>query len=203
MSGISNEVISLLQYLLPGFLVAWVVYGLTTHAKPGQFERIIQALIYSLVVDLATSLITLIINKTSVLTINKKPELFISLATALLIGLLISFLLNRDYLHAILRKTKLSKRISHPSNFHFAFSEEPTYIVLHLHDDRRAIGWPLLWPSASKDDYFRLTKCYWQDPDGNETSINHDLLICGNDVRWIELLKEKEANEIKKTAYAT
>lgn len=192
MPEISNEVISLLQYLLPGFLVAWVVYGLTSHVKPGQFERLIQALIYSLVVDSATNLIAFIANKTSVLNINKELELFISLSTALLIGLFISFLLNKDYLHTALRKTRFSKRISHPSNFHFAFSEDPTYIVLHLHDGRRIIGWPLLWPSMEKDDYFRLTKCFWQNPDGTEIATNHDMLICGNDVRWIELIPQEK-----------
>ena len=44
MPEISKDLVSLLQYLLPGFLVAWVIYGLTSHEKPVQSERIIHQL---------------------------------------------------------------------------------------------------------------------------------------------------------------
>ena len=48
MPELSKEVVALLTFLMPGFLVAWVFYGLTSHAKPVQFERVIQALIFTL-----------------------------------------------------------------------------------------------------------------------------------------------------------
>ena len=47
MPEISKEVVSLLIFLMPGFLSAWVIYGLTSHTKPVQFERVVQALIYT------------------------------------------------------------------------------------------------------------------------------------------------------------
>jgi len=47
MPEISAEVIALLQYLAPGFLVTWVYFGLTSHEKPSQFDRTVQALIYT------------------------------------------------------------------------------------------------------------------------------------------------------------
>lgn len=43
MPEISKDVISLLQYLAPGFVLAWVYYGLTSQIKQSQFERIVQA----------------------------------------------------------------------------------------------------------------------------------------------------------------
>src|SRR3546814_5546964 len=52
MQSLSNDVIALLQYLLPGFVTAWVLFGLTSHERPSQFERIIQALIYSMLVSI-------------------------------------------------------------------------------------------------------------------------------------------------------
>ena len=45
MPELAKDTISLLSYLLPGFLAAWVLYGLTSNPKPGQFERTIEALI--------------------------------------------------------------------------------------------------------------------------------------------------------------
>jgi len=48
---VSQQVIALLQYLLPGFLAAWIFYGLTSYAKPSNFERVIQALIFTLFIQ--------------------------------------------------------------------------------------------------------------------------------------------------------
>lgn len=51
MGETSKDVLTLLTQLMPGFLTAWVVYGLTTYTKPPQFERVIQAVIYSFLVN--------------------------------------------------------------------------------------------------------------------------------------------------------
>jgi len=47
----SKDILALLMQLMPGFLTAWVIYGLTTYTKPSQFERVVQALIYSYIVS--------------------------------------------------------------------------------------------------------------------------------------------------------
>lgn len=47
----SKEVVLVLVYLLPGFLAAWVFYGLTSHPKPSQFERVVQAVIFTFVIQ--------------------------------------------------------------------------------------------------------------------------------------------------------
>ena len=51
MPEISKEAVALLTYLLPGFLVAWLFYSFTSYPKPPQPERIIQALIFTLLVS--------------------------------------------------------------------------------------------------------------------------------------------------------
>jgi len=38
---ITKDFIILVTYLLPGFLAAWVFYGLTSPPKPSQFERVV------------------------------------------------------------------------------------------------------------------------------------------------------------------
>lgn len=47
---ISSELLELLRQLLPGFLTAWVFHALTAYPKQSQFERVIQALIFTLLV---------------------------------------------------------------------------------------------------------------------------------------------------------
>ena len=53
MDSLTNDIVVILQYLLPGFLAAWIFYGFTSHPKPSQFERVVQALIFTLIIHLA------------------------------------------------------------------------------------------------------------------------------------------------------
>lgn len=51
MDGLVKEVIPLLQYLLPGFLAAWIFYALTAFKRPDTFGQIVQALIFTFVIQ--------------------------------------------------------------------------------------------------------------------------------------------------------
>lgn len=57
MGETSKDVLTLLNQLMPGFLTAWVVYGLTTYTKPPQFERVIQAVTYSFLVNVVVAIL--------------------------------------------------------------------------------------------------------------------------------------------------
>jgi hypothetical protein len=50
MPEIAKDVVSLLSFLLPGFLAAWVFYSLTSRPMPAQQEGVFQALIFTLFV---------------------------------------------------------------------------------------------------------------------------------------------------------
>ena len=47
----SSEIVGVVSYLLPGFLAAWVFFGLTSHPKQTPFERVVQALIFTAIVQ--------------------------------------------------------------------------------------------------------------------------------------------------------
>ncbi|KAF3978748.1 MAG: hypothetical protein HFP77_00315, partial [Methylococcales symbiont of Iophon sp. n. MRB-2018] len=51
MGSISNNIVTILQFLLPGFIAAWIFYSLTSYSKPSQFERVVQALIFTLFIQ--------------------------------------------------------------------------------------------------------------------------------------------------------
>ncbi|WP_366919567.1 DUF6338 family protein [Hydrocarboniphaga sp.] len=51
---LGKDVVALLAYLLPGFVAGWVYYGLTSHPKPSQFKRVVQALILTLIIQAIT-----------------------------------------------------------------------------------------------------------------------------------------------------
>ncbi len=91
----SKDILALLMQLMPGFLTAWVVYGLTTYTKPSQFERVVQALIYSYIV----SALVVVVGRVLIFTgqylqigvWDKLAELVSSTAIAILLGLVLSY----------------------------------------------------------------------------------------------------------------
>jgi hypothetical protein len=70
-----------------------------------------------------------------------------SIIVALFIGLLWRYLFNNDRIHKFLRKTKITNKISYPSEWYGTFTETKRYIILDLKDERRIMGWPAEWPN--------------------------------------------------------
>ena len=100
MGETSKDVLALLSQLLPGFLTAWVVYGLTTYTKPGQFERVVQALIYSFLVSAIVALVArvvLYVGRYWPLGIwDKSSELMVSAVVAILLGIVLAHYSTND-----------------------------------------------------------------------------------------------------------
>jgi len=195
MPEISKEIIVLLQYLLPGFLVAWVFYSFTAHAKPNQFERVVQALIFSLVVKIVTTVfmhfLYFIGRWYSLGKWTIDSELVSSVTLAILLGILFSTLSNTGKLHAVFRKFSISKSTGGPSEWHYALNEYPRYITLHLKDERRVYGWPEAWPTGSEKGHFFLVHPSWlcDGETAHELNSLKGLLVSVKDVRWIEFSK--------------
>ncbi|MFZ6772336.1 DUF6338 family protein [Undibacterium sp. SXout7W] len=165
MPDVSKDLILLLQYLVPGFLVAWICFGMTSLQKPSQFERVVQALIYALFVH-----VIVIVERAASLGIGKwrqfgdwsaDSELFASLFTAIILGFCFSYLINSDRLHEKLRKLNLSTRSSHPSEWLTAFDSRKQFVVLHLKDERRLYGWPEIWPSDPSKGHILISSALW------------------------------------------
>lgn len=194
----SKDVLALLTQLMPGFLTAWVVYGLTTYTKPTQFERVVQALIYSFIVNLAVAVLEQILllgGKTIVLGVwDKSSELITSSIVALLLGLALSYFMRNDSFFRLLRQLKLTSRTPYPSEWYGAFATKPRYLVLHLAGGRRISGYPTEWPTDPAVGHFRLTNAAWIDDCNKEIPLLADesILIEAKQVEMVELLKTPE-----------
>jgi fructose-specific phosphotransferase system IIC component len=105
MEGLSRETISFLQYLLPGFVAAWIFYGLTSYPKPSQFERVIQALIFTLFVKaFLYVLMDIFLHIGHYLSLgvwDDSSNLVWSLIIAIVLGLLFSYYTNNDKIHLL------------------------------------------------------------------------------------------------------
>lgn len=196
-----KDVLALLSQLMPGFLTAWVVYGLTTYTKPSQFERVVQALIYSFIVNAlvaaAEAVLLLAGRQVMVLGVwDKSAELISSAVIALVLGLLLSYFMRVDTFFGLARKLNLTNRTPYPSEWYGAFAVTPRFIVLHLQGGRRLSGYPVEWPTEPTAGHFRMTNAAWINDDNTETALIGDesILIEAKQVEMVELLMDaKEA----------
>jgi hypothetical protein len=217
MPEVSKELIVLLQYLVPGFLVAWIYFGVTSHQKPSQFERVVQALIYSLFVHFLVTgerLAALEIGSWKKLGAwTAESDLFASLVTAIILGTIFSYLINSDRIHGILRKCGISTRSSHPSEWCTAFDTKKSYIVVHLKDDRRIYGWPHIWPADPTKGHLLIIHASWlideTESEGDLTATNAahqqevQILIDVVDIKWVEFIVNPEENNGIETTVTT
>ncbi len=196
MENFTKDLISVLQYLLPGFLAAWVFYGFTSFPKPSQFERVVQALIFNLFIQ---SIV--FIEKVAVLKLgailslgnwNQQSDIFCSIITALFLGAVFAYFVNNDKFHKFARKISLTKETSYPSEWFGTLQKNVTYVVLHLEDERRLYGWPIEWPSESDKGHFVLEQASWLDKDKKEIQITgvSSIMINVKDVKWVEFMEK-------------
>jgi hypothetical protein len=203
MPEVSKDLIILLQYLVPGFLVAWICFGMTSHQKPSQFERVVQALIYALFVHFFVNgerAISLWAGKWWNFGVwNGEGELFASLVTAIVLGFFLSYLLNSDRLHEFFREHNFSTRSSHPSEWCTAFEKNKKWIIIHFKDERRLYGWPGIWPSDPTKGHVLVSNALWirdeeaaaeSNTDEAESEQEKLVLVDVVDVKWIEFIEQ-------------
>lgn len=201
MAELSADAIKILTYLLPGFTAAWLFYGLTSHQKPPQFERVVQALIFTFVIQVFLHplkwLMIFLGGYVSLGVWGNSSELFASFVLAFLMGTVFAYFTNNDSFHKKLRKFGFTSRTSHPSEWFCAFTDNVTYVILHLKDGRRLYGWPKEWPIDPQQGQFYIQVPSWIDDAGNVIDLPQldGILVHVKDVEWVEFINYKEAKK--------
>lgn len=204
MDSLATDLPALLRYLLPGFLAAWVFYGFTSHPKPSQFERVVQALIFTLFVQVAVYYLKQVLlwlgQFWTLTTWTDHLELLCSIICASALGLAFAYFANSDRFHALARRLGITRETSYPSEWFGVFSKNITYVVLHLHDERRLYGWPIEWPSEPGKGHFSLVQVSWlTDNPKEEVQLEgvSSVLIRAEDVKWVEFMHKnwEDSNE--------
>lgn len=171
MSWSSSEVVSILTFLLPGFVAGVIFNSLTSHPKPGDFDRILQALIFTSLIQALTVSALWVSSGISSLSFMEyqHADIILSAVFAIALGLVTSYVFNHDWVHAFLRFIHVTRETSYPSEWYSSFSRNPDcYVVLHLDGERRLYGWPEEWPSQPDKGHFRIAEAEWL-LDGGET----------------------------------
>ncbi len=197
-SIITTEIVAVLTYLLPGLVAAATFYALTSHPKPNIFERIVQALIFTVLAQLLADLVPQSGQpETTKLPLPENWRTVTSVLIAIVLAVFATYVSNNDILHRALRKLGVTKETSHPSEWYSAFArKKPRYVVLHLNDRRRLYGWPEEWPGRSDQGHFRLAEPTWLDEKNEPMESNVvDMLIPADQVQMVEFLPEHQTDK--------
>ena len=161
------------------------------------------ALIYTVVINSLVDVLGwgfLALGKTgfSIAEWSSTAKVLWSVFFALLFGFLLTFLYNNDLLHKLLRKLKITNQTSYPTEWYGTFSETHLYVVLHLTDGRRIMGWPLEWPSSPKNGHFVLENAAWLvETDGKSDEIElsnvEKIMLDAANINMVEFIKPTEA----------
>jgi hypothetical protein len=166
MPEVSKDVLVLIYKLLPGFLTAWVFFGLTAHKRGNPFERVVQALVYSVFIQIPVELIRMtLLGLGGICSVGPWTEeiaLFYSLPIAIGLGLAFAWVANNNVVHKRLYKWGVSTRTSYPTELFGLVKEDARrFVVLHLKDGRRLYGWPYEWPDYQDEGRFIIVQAEW------------------------------------------
>ena len=197
MNLITEQVIDLLAFLLPGFLGAGIVYSLTSRRKPDVLGRVIHALAFTVIVRAITNTLPYV----SLVAFDRDAPVQYLLSTgsalslSVLMALLYTFMSNNDKLHRFLRRLRITRETSYPSEWYSAFSfhGDTCFVVLHLTGERRLYGWPHEWPSRPDQGHFRLGQGEWLVGDERRPLTGvASVLIPAEAVEMVEFIGQSE-----------
>lgn len=186
------EIISFIEYLLPGFVAAWIFHGLTAHLKPTPFEQIVKALIFTaftkpLVGGTEVAMLGIGSSLGSVGTWTDTSSLTWSLLYAIVLGFGFSSLANTGHFHDWLPDW-ITKRTSFPSEWFSAFNKYKRYVYLHLKGDRRLRGWATEWPDQPDSGHFVVQQAAWILDDNTRVPLHltEAMLVPASEVEMVE-----------------
>ena len=194
MSWLSQNLSAIFQ-LLPGFVTAGIFYALTAHPKTTEFERVVQALVFTVLLKVLTIPI-----RGSLFLLGRvwapfgnwsaDAELAWMVVLAMPLGLLFVWVVNKDVCHRLAREVGLTSRTSYPSEWYGAFVRERRWVILNLGEGRRLYGWPEEWPDQADKGHFLIDQPEWVMEDGSRVPIlqTSRFMVPAGDVKQVEFL---------------
>ncbi|QDV37559.1 DUF6338 family protein [Tautonia plasticadhaerens] len=195
MGWLSQNLTTIFQFL-PGFITAGIVYTLTAHPKSNEFERVVQALIFTVILKTLLLPIRSLFLATGSHWVSlglwtPDVELTWMIILAIPLGLAFAWIANTDRWHQWARARGLTTRTSYPSEWYGAFKRSgDRWIILHLKGERRLYGWPEEWPDHPDKGHFVIDQPEWVLDDGTQVPIfqANKFLIAACEVERVEFL---------------
>lgn len=165
------EAITILVILLPGFLAARIEQRLVVNPKQNEFDKTVEALLYSFFIYLVFTAI----NRS--LPVSLKVEtvgsalrysldasvsrLAMLPAIAVLLAVLMAFASNHDYFGKLFRSLGVSRRTWRGSIWSDVFHNYGGVVQVELDDGRSVMGWLKYFSDRPEDGSLFLERASW------------------------------------------
>jgi hypothetical protein len=177
------EALGVLLILLPGFACAYIVQFLAVRRKQSELDKVVEALLFSLILYVITLPIFGHNLPVSLQSATDRPDVYQILVDyghlATLAGLAVLFALlyaaniNHDWLMWIFRKMRITERTSRSTIWNDAFQEIGGFVRVGITDGRCLVGWVRDYSDDAVDPSLFLETAAWivKEEDGNEIEM--------------------------------
>jgi hypothetical protein len=202
------EALGILLVLLPGFASAYIVQMLAVRRKQTELDKVVEALLFSLIFYLIT---LPLFGNTLPLSWRafdaSHPDVYQvvvqwrHLATlaglALIFGVVYASNINYDLLTRLLFKFGINIRGSRINIWNDAFEELDGFVQVGLPGGRRVVGWVRDFSDEESVYELFLESAAWVDKEGNQQPINGPgiLLTKESGIEYVTFLYEDEEDE--------
>ncbi|MHB8755801.1 MAG: DUF6338 family protein [Candidatus Acidiferrales bacterium] len=177
MSSVGFQTVAVLLVLLPGFVAAGLIHALCVRPTQTEFDKLIEALIYSFVVyvtfvmafhrfPLQSIRTTQAGSTTYYLSRIHPSDLVVLFAIGIALGLFLSASITNDFHGKVFRALRITERTSRPSIWQDVFSEMNYYVQVQFQDGRSLIGYPRYFSDSPEQSSLFLEKAAWISEDG-------------------------------------
>jgi Family of unknown function (DUF6338) len=156
------DALGTLFVLLPGLVTFLVVRYLTTRERKIEAtDAILQGLAYTLLANALWAAAKLFGS------LIPTPDIVGLPLSGLLLGLMVAWLVNQDFIFSLLRKIGITNEASWSTIWESTLRDfkklHGTYVVITLDDGRRVQGWLVGFSSEQKDGHVCLQNIQWID----------------------------------------
>lgn len=182
MKDISLDALAVLIVLLPGFLAARLVQSFANRSKQSDFDKVVEALVYTFVIYLLYSLwgqglpIDWKVTKDAadvehyLVEFHSRRLLTIG-AIAIGLALLAITDANHDLSGRLLRFLRLSRHTTRPTIWSDSFHEYGGVVQVELKDGRQVVGWLTRYSSDPQESALFLSRAHWLDDNAGSIPI--------------------------------
>jgi len=177
------EALGLFLVLLPGFTCAYFAQYLTVRRKQSDLERVVEALLFSVILYLVTLPFfgyTLPVkwhstsSDSGLFQVELAWTHLVALAlSSLVLGVLYAANVNHDWLMQFFRWIHVTERTARSSIWNDVFEEIPRgFVQVGLEGDIRVVGWLRYYSDEADEASLFLERAAWYDKDGNENVVD-------------------------------
>jgi hypothetical protein len=181
MADVKFQALIVLLILLPGFFAARIVQSLVTRPQQSEFDKVIEALLYSFVTYLVFTAtigqVPLFLRvepdgQAKLVSVGARvgPLLWLGLI-ALAIALIVSISTNNDLHGRVLRKLRFTQRTARSSVWSDVFHNPTGYVQVELADGRNVLGWLKYYSDTPEESSLYLEDAAWIGPGNTKVPV--------------------------------